>query len=140
MPIECTYEKNGDPAVAAAGSPYLNHLPSRKDESIMPRNMTNIKKVSGTELVNAYFTMVRSDIGKSVASLRAKEEGVFAETCENLVSSSFLSITAMRAYKSGNDVSDPREKLNQMLLTKAMIINRMNHDIAEMQAFVDGMK
>lgn len=106
----------------------------------MPRNMTNIKKVSGTELVNAYFTMVRSDIGKSVASLRAKEEGVFTETCDNLVSSSFLSITAMRAYKSGKDVSDPKVKLSQMLLTKAMIINRMNHDIAEMQAIVDGMK
>ena len=106
----------------------------------MLRNMTNVKNVSGTELVNAYFTMVRSDIGKSVASLRAKEEGVFAETCENLVSSSFLSITAMRAYKSGKDISDPKVKLDQLMLTKAMIINRMNHDIAEMQALVDGMK
>lgn len=104
----------------------------------MARNMTIIKNVSGTELVNAYFTMVRSDIGKSVAALRASEDEVFAETCDNLISSAFLAITSRKAYKSGYDISDPEVKLDQLMLAKAMIINRMNHDIAGIQAIVDG--
>lgn len=100
----------------------------------MGRNMTIVKEVSGTELVNAYFTMVRSDISKSVASLRVRDDKVFAETCDNLAGSMFLAATAMMAYSKGADVKDARAKLDQMYLTKAMIINRMSKEIAD---FID---
>lgn len=98
----------------------------------MPRNMTIVKEVSGTELVNAYFTMVRSDIGKSVASLRVRDKKVFAETCDNLSSSVFSAVTAMRAYNSGEDIKDGKVKLAQMRLAKAAIVNRMDRDIREL--------
>lgn len=103
----------------------------------MGRNMTIVKEVSGTELVNSYFTMVRSDISKSVASLRVQDKDIFAQTCDNLVSSSFLAITAMRAYNSNVDCKDLEAKLAEMMKTKALIINRMNKDIAIVQAYID---
>lgn len=103
----------------------------------MGRNMTIVKEVSGTEMVNAYFTMVRSDISKSVASLRVQDRDIFAQTCDNLVSSSFLAVTAMRAYNSGVDTKDLEAKLAEMLKTKALIINRMNTDIAIVQNYID---
>lgn len=97
----------------------------------MGRNMTIVKEVSGTELVNAYFTMVRSDISKSVAGLRVRDDKVFAETCDNLAGSVFLAVTAMRAYSKGADIKDARAKLDEMHLTKAMIINRMSEEISD---------
>lgn len=103
----------------------------------MGRNMTIVKEVSGTEMVNSYFTMVRSDISKSVASLRVQDKDIFAQTCDNLVSSSFLAITAMRAYNSNVDCKDLEAKLAEMMKTKALIINRMNKDIAIVQAYID---
>ena len=103
----------------------------------MGRNMTIVKEVSGTELVNAYFTMVRSDISKSVASLRVQDRDIFAQTCDNLVSSSFLAITAMRAYNSGVDCKDPKAKLEVMMNTKALVINRMSKDIADLMDYIE---
>ena len=106
----------------------------------MGRNMTIVKQVSGTEMVNAYFTMVRSDIGKSVASLRVQDKDIFAQTCDNLVSSSFLAITAMRAYNSGVDCRDLEAKLEEMMNTKALVINRMSKEIAIVQARIDAQQ
>lgn len=97
----------------------------------MGRNMTIVKEVSGTELVNAYFTMVRSDISKSVASLRVRDDKVFAETCDNLAGSMFLAVTAMRAYSKGADIKDARTKLDEMYMAKAMIAHRISKEIAD---------
>ena len=103
----------------------------------MSRQMTKVKNVSGTELVNAYFTMVRSDIAKSVAALRAKEDELFYQACDNLISSTFLAVTSMKAYKQGVDIMDPKVKENELTKTKALFINRMNHDIADVVDIVD---
>lgn len=103
----------------------------------MGRNMTVVKQVSGTEMVNAYFTMVRSDISKSVASLRVQDKDIFAQTCDNLVSSSFIAITAMRAYNSGVDCKDLEARLAEMMKTKALVINRMSKEIAIVQSYID---
>lgn len=106
----------------------------------MSRQMTKVKNVSGTELVNAYFTMVRSDIAKSVAALRAKEDEVFYQACDNLISSAFLAVASMRAYKQGSDITDPEVKDAELTKTKALFINRMNHDISDIRDIIDSKK
>lgn len=97
----------------------------------MARQMTNIKNVKGTELVNAYFTMVRSDIAKSVAALRAKEDDIFYRSCDDLISSVFLAVASMRAYKMGSDISAPTNKHELFMETQTIFNNRIRHFIID---------